>query len=79
MGAHLSVNLGLRFEPYLPQRNTDNYVEAFSMSNFLASKVGTPPKPIPHLRRLPDSFSPAILAIRRTSSTITAPITGCLA
>jgi hypothetical protein len=42
-GAHLTVNLGLRFEPYLPQRNTDGYVEAFSMSNFLAGKIGTPP------------------------------------
>ncbi len=49
VGPHLSVNLGLRFEPYLPQRNTDNYVEAFSMSNFLANKVGTPPKSTPAL------------------------------
>jgi hypothetical protein len=39
----LSLNLGVRFEPYLPQRNTDGYVEAFSMSNFLANKIGTPP------------------------------------
>ena len=43
VGAHLTVNLGLRFEPYLPQRNTDGYVEAFSMTNFLAGKIGTPP------------------------------------
>jgi hypothetical protein len=43
VGAHLTVNLGVRFEPYLPQRNTDGYVEAFSMSNFLAGKIGTPP------------------------------------
>ena len=47
VSAHLSVNLGLRFEPYLPQRNTDNYVETFSMGNFLANKVGTPPKSTP--------------------------------
>ena len=40
---HLSVNIGLRFEPFLPQHNMDRYVEAFSMSNFLAGKVGTPP------------------------------------
>ncbi len=44
-----SMNLGLRFEPYLPQRNTDNYVEAFSMSNFLANKFGTPPQSSPAL------------------------------
>lgn len=43
VGQHLTVNLGLRFEPYLPQRNTDGYVEAFSMTNFLAGKIGTPP------------------------------------
>jgi hypothetical protein len=43
VGQHLTINLGLRFEPYLPQRNTDGYVEAFSMSNFLAGKIGTPP------------------------------------
>ena len=43
VGTHLTVNLGLRFEPYLPQRNTDGYVEAFSMTNFLAGKIGTPP------------------------------------
>jgi hypothetical protein len=49
VGPHLSVNLGLRFEPYLPQRNTDNYVEAFSMSNFLAGKIGNPPKSTPAL------------------------------
>jgi len=46
---HFSVNVGLRFEPYLPQRNTDNYVETFSMANFLANKVGTPPKSTPPL------------------------------
>lgn len=46
---HISVNIGLRFEPYLPQRNTDNYVETFSMANFLASKVGTPPASTPPL------------------------------
>jgi hypothetical protein len=49
VGAHLSVNLGLRFEPYLPQRNTDDYVETFSMSNFLAGTVGTPPTSNPPL------------------------------
>jgi outer membrane receptor protein involved in Fe transport len=43
VGPHLTINLGVRFEPYLPQRNTDGYVEAFSMSNFLAGKIGTPP------------------------------------
>ena len=41
--------MGLRFEPYLPQRNTDGYVEAFSMSNFLAGKIGTPPAANPVL------------------------------
>ncbi len=46
---HLSLNLGLRFEPYLPQRNTDNYVETFSMDNFLANKFGTPPVSSPAL------------------------------
>lgn len=45
----LSVNLGLRYEPYLPQRNTDNYVASFSMENFLANKFGTPPKSTPPL------------------------------
>ena len=35
------MNLGLRFEPYLPQRNTDDYVETFSMSNFLAQQGRT--------------------------------------
>jgi len=47
VSAHLSVNLGLRFEPYLPQRNTDGYVEAFSMANLLAGKIGTPPVSTP--------------------------------
>lgn len=46
---HLSVNLGLRFEPYLPQRNTDGYVEAFSMANFLSGKIGNAPKTTPAL------------------------------
>ena len=42
--AHISALISaLRFEPYLPQRNTDDYVETFSMGNFLANKVGTPP------------------------------------
>ena len=45
----LTLSLGLRFEPYLPQRNTDNYVETFSMSNFLAGVVDTPPKSNPPL------------------------------
>ena len=49
LGPHLSLNLGLRFEPYLPQHNTDGYVEAFSMSNFLAGKLGTPPVATPVL------------------------------
>ena len=49
VGPHLTLNLGLRFEPYLPQRNTDAYVEAFSMTNFLAGKVGTPPVATPAL------------------------------
>jgi hypothetical protein len=47
--SRLSVNLGLRFEPYLPQRNTDNYVETFSLSNFLSGTIGTPPKATPVL------------------------------
>jgi hypothetical protein len=46
---HLSVNAGVRFEPFLPQHNMDRYVEAFSMSNFLASKIGTPPATTPAL------------------------------
>jgi hypothetical protein len=49
LSQHLSLNVGVRFEPYLPQRNTDGYVETFSMSNFLANKVGTPPKATPAL------------------------------
>ena len=49
VSAHFSVNAGLRFEPYLPQRNTDNYVETFDMGNFLANKVGTPPASTPVL------------------------------
>ena len=49
VAAHLTVNLGLRFEPYLPQRNMDGYVEAFSMTNFLAGKIGTPPTANPPL------------------------------
>uniref|UniRef100_Q022M5 TonB-dependent receptor n=1 Tax=Solibacter usitatus (strain Ellin6076) TaxID=234267 RepID=Q022M5_SOLUE len=49
VSSHLSINLGVRFEPYLPQRNTDGYVEAFSMSNFLAGKTGTPPVSSPVL------------------------------
>ena len=31
VSSHFTVNMGLRFEPYLPQRNTDDYVETFSM------------------------------------------------
>jgi hypothetical protein len=49
VGSHLSVNVGVRFEPYLPQRNTDNYVETFSMSNFLSNTIGTPPNSTPPL------------------------------
>src|SRR5262249_31669855 len=49
LGPPLSLNLGLRFEPYLPQHNVDGYVEAFSMANFLASKVGTAPTANPVL------------------------------
>ncbi len=45
----LTVNLGLRFEPYLPQRNTDAYVETFSMDNFMAGTIGTPPQSDPPL------------------------------
>jgi len=45
LAKNLTMNIGLRFEPYLPQRNMDGYVEAFSMSNFLASKIGTSPSP----------------------------------
>ena len=58
VGAHLTVNLGLRFEPYLPQRNTDGYVETFSMSNFLANKVGTPPQSTPALTPPPGLIFP---------------------
>ncbi len=58
VGTHLTVNLGLRFEPYLPQRNMDGYVEAFSMSNFLASKVGTPPTANPPLTPPPGLIFP---------------------
>jgi hypothetical protein len=47
--SRLSLNIGLRYEPYLPQRNTDNYVETFSMTNFLAGKIGTPPVSTPPL------------------------------
>jgi len=55
---HLSVNLGVRFEPYLPQRNTDAYVETFSISNFLANKVGTPPAATPPLTPPPGLVFP---------------------
>ncbi len=55
---HLSLNLGVRFEPYLPQRNTDGYVEAFSMSNFLANKFGTAPKATPALAPPPGLLFP---------------------
>lgn len=43
VSSRLSINLGIRFEPFLPQHNMDRYVEAFSMNNFLAGKVGTTP------------------------------------
>jgi hypothetical protein len=49
VSAHFTVNIGLRFEPYLPQRNTDDYVETFSMSNFVNNVVGTPPVSNPPL------------------------------
>jgi hypothetical protein len=49
VGQHLSLNLGVRFEPYLPQHNMDGYVEAFSMANFLAGKIGNAPKATPAL------------------------------
>jgi hypothetical protein len=49
VGPHLTMNAGLRFEPYLPQRNMDGYVETFSMTDFLASKIGTPPVATPVL------------------------------
>jgi hypothetical protein len=55
---HLSLNLGIRFEPYLPQRNTDGYVETFSMANFLANKVGTPPQSTPPLTPPPGLIFP---------------------
>ena len=45
--SHLTINLGVRFEPYLPQRNTDGYVETFSLSNFLNNVVATPPTSTP--------------------------------
>jgi len=55
---HLSLNVGVRFEPYLPQRNTDGYVETFSMSNFLANKFGTPPVATPALTPPPGLLFP---------------------
>jgi Carboxypeptidase regulatory-like domain/TonB dependent receptor len=55
---HLSVNIGVRFEPYLPQRNTDGYVETFSMSNFLSNTFGTPPKATPALTPPPGLVFP---------------------
>ena len=58
VSAHLSVNVGVRFEPYLPQRNTDAYVESFSMANFLAGKVGTPPVSTPALTPPPGLIFP---------------------
>ncbi|HEV3201454.1 MAG TPA: TonB-dependent receptor [Bryobacteraceae bacterium] len=58
LSPHLTLNLGLRFEPYLPQRNTDDYVEAFSMGNFLANKAGTPPKSTPALTPPPGLIFP---------------------
>jgi hypothetical protein len=58
VGQHLTINLGLRFEPFLPQRNMDGYVEAFSMANFLASKVGTPPQATPVLTPPPGLIFP---------------------
>ncbi len=51
--AHLTLNAGLRFEPYLPQRNTDNYVESFSLSNFVNNVVSTPPASTPPLTGVP--------------------------
>ena len=59
LGAHLTLNLGVRFEPYLPQRNMDGYVEAFSMANFLAGKTGTPPQANPPLTPPPGLIFPA--------------------
>ncbi len=47
--SHLTVNLGLRFEPFRPQRNTDDYVEFFSYANYAAGIVDTPPKANPPL------------------------------
>jgi hypothetical protein len=47
--ARLSMNIGVRFEPYLPQRNTDGYVESFNLDNFIAGKIGTAPKSTPVL------------------------------
>lgn len=58
VSAHLSLNLGVRFEPYLPQRNTDGYVETFSLTNFLANKVGTPPVATPALTPPPGLVFP---------------------
>ena len=47
--SHLTVNLGLRFEPFRPQNNTDNYIEFFSYANYAAGIVDTPPKANPVL------------------------------
>jgi hypothetical protein len=49
VASHFTMNIGLRFEPYLPQRNTDNYVETFSMSNFVNNVIGTTPPSNPPL------------------------------
>ena len=53
VSSRLTVNIGLRFEPYLPQRNTDDYVESFSMANFVAGIVGHPPASTPPLTNVP--------------------------
>ncbi len=47
--SHLTVNLGLRFEPFLPQHNTDDYLEFFSYANFVSGTVDTAPKANPAL------------------------------
>ena len=47
--SHLTVNLGLRCEPFRPQNNTDNYVDFFSYANYTAGIVDAPPKANPVL------------------------------
>jgi hypothetical protein len=44
---HLSMNFGVRFEPYLPQRNLDNQVDSFSLPNLANNVLSTTMKTAP--------------------------------